>query len=72
MNLKHYWEIHKKVFNREWGYLDRRTRNRIAADVGHETHEYKSFTAWVKTEAERLFNDPDYYYNDRYRFQYSH
>jgi hypothetical protein len=67
----HYWKIHRKVTQRALRNLDRRTREVIAADVNHETHEYKAFENHINSETERLYNDPAFPYNDPYTFKVS-
>lgn len=65
----HFWQIHKKVYNREWILLDRSVRYEIMADC--EGPAAERFFAYVNTLAIKWFEDPDHNYNSRYRFQYS-
>lgn len=49
-----------------------RERDIIAADVNHETFDYKRFEGYVNTETERLYNDENYPYNDPATFKASY
>lgn len=69
---QHYWRIHRKVTQKTWRNLDIRERDRIAADVNHETYEFKRFEGYINSETERLYNDPDNSYNGAETFKISY
>ncbi len=47
-----------------WNELSFRQREIVAHDADHQTETYQRFDSSVKAEAERLFNDENYRYND--------
>lgn len=65
---EHFWHIHKKVLLRVWGDLTDDIRNIIVSDDLHISEAYQWFDAKVMADATRLYEDPDYYANDRYSF----
>lgn len=65
----HFWQIHKKVWQREWMSLERATRKEILNDTQCETA--KEFFAFVHKLAVEFFEDGNHNYNSRHRFQYS-
>jgi hypothetical protein len=69
---QHYWRIHRRVTQKAWRNMERRERETIAADVNHETYEFKRFEAYVNSETERLYNDESYPYNDPATFKASY
>ena len=68
---EHYWRIHKRVATRLLTETPPMVRTIIAADVEHETPEFKWFEKRVTEDAQRLFNDEGYYDNDPERFRHS-
>lgn len=66
---QHYWRIHRRVTERAWKSISIRERDIIAADVNHETNDFKRFEAYVNSETERLYNDENYPYNDNATFK---
>ena len=65
---QHFWQIHKKVYNREWQHLDRGYRQDILNDL--EGKAAQGFFAHVQRLAISFFNDENHNYNARHRFQY--
>lgn len=68
----HYWTIQRRVVNR---FLNNPTIGRgrldvIAADADHSTQIFKDFDKAVTQETERLYNDPEYFFNDPYSFKH--
>jgi hypothetical protein len=68
---EHYWRIHRRIMQRVWGELSDIQRYIIAGDADHTTEEYQWFESRVRNEAERLFNDPEFYMNSNDSFRYS-
>jgi hypothetical protein len=66
---QHFWAIHKKVYNREWLFLDKSTRRIILADRESEMAAW--FYKIVMDNALRFFLDEEHNYNSRHRFQYA-
>lgn len=64
----HFWQIHKKVWQREWTLLEREDRREILDD--QEGKMAKMFFAHVQKLAVEFFEDGNHNYNSRYRFQY--
>jgi len=64
----HFWQIHKKVWQREWLNLDKVTRKEILNDSEHSVA--KQFFAHVQKLAVEFYEDGNHNYNSRYRFQY--
>tara|TARA_R110000868_G_scaffold355318_1_gene616763 strand:+ start:1185 stop:1415 length:231 start_codon:yes stop_codon:yes gene_type:complete len=64
----HYWQIHKKVYNREFINLDYVSRREILADTGGDAA--MAFYSYVKRQAVKFFEDETHNYNSRHRFQY--
>lgn len=64
----HFWTIHKKVYNREWLYLDRGYRQEILADTGGRAAN--GFFAHVMRLAKSFYEDENHNFNSRHRFQY--
>jgi hypothetical protein len=60
---QHYWRIHRKVTQRALRNISREEREILAADVNHETREFKRFEAHVNNETQRLYEDPAFPYN---------
>lgn len=67
----HFWKIHARVCKRIWAELDSSVKAVVAADADHETFEFRSFNRGVDMEAERLFQNPNYFMNDPFTFKYS-
>ena len=67
-NTLHFWQIHKKVYQREWLNLDYYFRKDVIAN--REGSEAQQFYAHVKRLAIEFYNDETHNYNARYRFQY--
>lgn len=65
----HFFQIHKKVYQREWLNLDRSVRGEILEDS--EGLAAERFFGYVHTLAVKWFEDPNHSYNSRYRFQYN-
>lgn len=66
---QHYWAIHKKVVSRELRNLNAKFRTTLALDVDHSTREFREFEAFVTAETQRLYEDPEYWFNDPYSFR---
>lgn len=66
----HFFQIHKKIYWREWLTLDKTFRAEVVAD--REGSSAKMFYAHVQKLAEATFNDETSNLNSRYRFQYTH
>jgi hypothetical protein len=66
---QHYGKIYRRVFEGEWAKLDGRTRDIIAMDVDKDTREARRFTALINSITERLYNDPEYFFNDPFTFK---
>ena len=66
---QHYGKIYRRVFEGEWAKLDTRTRDIIAMDVDKDTREARRFTALINSITERLYNDPEYFFNDPFTFK---
>lgn len=60
---KHYWQIHAKVTKRAWLDLPVKAREAIANDTDQDSELFKWFQNKVNTDSERLYLDPEYYYN---------
>lgn len=60
---QHYWSIHRNVAHRAWREITPQERMIIAADVKHETREFKRFEAHVNNVTQRLYEDPEFAYN---------
>jgi hypothetical protein len=65
----HFWQIHKKVYQREWLLLDWWVRDRILSDI--EGPDAKGFFKYVESLAVAFFEDENHNYNSRFRFQYA-
>ena len=68
MKPLHFWQIHKKIYNREWLMLDYWTRKKILADTGSELAS--RFFKFVMELTSTEFDDEDSKLNSRFRFQY--
>lgn len=64
----HFWQIHKKVWQREWLTLDAGQRDQIFKDA--DSKVAKDFYSRVQDLAINFFEDEKHNYNSRYRFQY--
>ena len=67
---EHFGRIHKRVMLRVRGELSDETRDLITTDELHTTEAYKWFESKVLADATRLYEDPDYYANDKYSFRF--
>lgn len=65
----HFWQIHKKVWQREWLILEDWQREQIFDDA--QGDGAKRFFAHVNRLAVEFFEDEKHNYNSRYRFQYA-
>jgi hypothetical protein len=64
----HFWQIHKKIYNREFLELEGGTRWQV---LNNQDGEYaEAFFAYVFRQTVKFFEDENYGYNSRYRFQY--
>lgn len=61
----HYWRIHAKVTRRLWSDIPLEVRNAIANDSAHITSQFNWFNNKVNEDTERLFQDGEYYYNQK-------
>ena len=59
----HKEKINEKVVRVTWDNLSHEIRDIIANDSLHLSETFKWFTAHCEAETNRLFNDPDFYYN---------
>lgn len=64
---EHYWRHHAKVANSLLGSLPLRIQDVIASDP--LSAEFLWFEAKVKTDAQRLYEDPNHYENAESRFR---
>jgi len=64
----HYWAIHQKVLLVLWGDLSNYNKLVIADDVEKRSKTYRDFISYVDSEVDSTYNDPDFYYNDKYSF----
>jgi len=66
----HWWKLNRKVVMSVWRELDVQWRDIIASD----TEGMHEITVWFKAHTEvetnRLFEDPEFYYNLKESFQY--
>lgn len=65
----HFWQIHKRIYQKEWNTLDREVRRQILND--REGEMAKEFYANVHKLSVEFFEDGSQAYNSRHRFQYS-
>ena len=63
----HYWEIHKRVFNRHWNRADRKIQQ-IIANGATWCPEYGEFMQRVDKKVKELYNDPEFHFNERTTF----
>lgn len=63
----HYWQIHRKVWNREFDSLEKRFQARITDD--QMSDEFEVFSAMVKAKTQAIFIDPEHILNDPYRWK---
>lgn len=63
----HYWQIHRKVWNREFDSLEYRFQAKVTDD--QLSDEYQAFSAMVMAKTEAIFNDPEHTLNDPYRWK---
>jgi len=64
----HFWQIHKKIYNRE--FLDLTGGTRWEVLHNQEGEQAEAFFAYVYRQAVKMFESEDYALNSRYRFQY--
>jgi hypothetical protein len=68
IRTSHYWQIHAKVCKRLWTDLPRQTREIIADDNLSGAAVW--FANKVHADTLRLYEDPEYYLNQKERFTY--
>mgnify|MGYP001566742335 CR=1 FL=1 len=64
----HWLAIHKKVWTAVFSDMPIYLRTYIAADQDHVTRSHKEFSDFVLSETNRCYEDPDWYFNDKYSF----
>jgi len=65
----HFWQIHKKIYNREFAELEHGTRSAILID--RESEQAEAFFAFVHRQTVKYFEDADFSYNSNWRFKYN-
>jgi hypothetical protein len=70
MFSQHYWRIHARVTRRVWSDLPQHVRDVIAADDAHLSPQFKWFEAKVHADTLRLYEDPAYFDNLQFGWQY--
>lgn len=68
---QHWRNIHRKVCRRLWSEIDQWLRDIIANDTAHTTSQYRWFETKVNADTERLFQDPEYYFNQPDTFKHA-
>ena len=63
----HYWAIHRRVFRKLWNNAPFYVRD-IVSNAATWCPEYDEFMSRLDKETVRLFNDPEFFYNERTTF----
>jgi hypothetical protein len=66
----HYRRIHARVWRAAWSNLQGKVRNVISQDSLHVSQEYAWFENKVEQDANRIFEDSNYYDNDPLTFKF--
>jgi hypothetical protein len=67
IKTKHYADVNRRVFTYLWSELPPSLKAVIAADQEQTSRAFHNFIEKVESETNRVYHDPDYWYN-RYCF----